>query len=131
MTYNELFIKHSKNSRIPYSKLLQTQEWKIKRETILERDSHRCSKCKKCSTKEINYQNVWTGELEKEYENYFTTDSTLSDFLKFSAEEIFKKSDKPYFMQVHHKFYILNSLPWQYSEDALITLCNWCHLELH
>ncbi len=34
-------------------------------------------------------------------------------------------------MHVHHKFYIMEKLPWEYEDDALLTLCNWCHWELH
>lgn len=34
-------------------------------------------------------------------------------------------------MHVHHKYYILNQLPWEYEDEALVTLCNWCHWKLH
>lgn len=40
-------------------------------------------------------------------------------------------SDKQIMLHVHHKFYIKEKLPWEYEKDALITLCNWCHWELH
>ncbi len=40
-------------------------------------------------------------------------------------------SEKSIIMHVHHRFYIKGKLPWEYDDDALITLCNWCHWELH
>jgi hypothetical protein len=40
-------------------------------------------------------------------------------------------SENPVVLHVHHKFYIKENLPWNYDNKALITLCNWCHWELH
>ncbi len=42
-----------------------------------------------------------------------------------------KFSDRKIQLHVHHNFYIHKNLPWDYEDDALITLCNWCHWELH
>lgn len=39
--------------------------------------------------------------------------------------------ENPISMHVHHKFYVQNKLPWEYDDNALITLCNNCHFELH
>ena len=41
------------------------------------------------------------------------------------------KSDKNYHLQVHHKRYILGTLPWEYHDSDLRTVCNWCHWDLH
>jgi hypothetical protein len=30
-------------------------------------------------------------------------------------------------LQVHHKYYKPNTNPWDYPDDALITLCELCH----
>lgn len=30
-------------------------------------------------------------------------------------------------LQVHHLYYLPDALPWQYPDDALITLCELCH----
>ena len=72
-----------------YDLLLQDERWHNKRNTILERDKHRCVKCGKTTT-----------------------------------------------LQVHHKYY--NKYPdgkkvnpWDYPNDALITLCDECHKEVH
>ena len=32
-------------------------------------------------------------------------------------------------LHVHHKYYIYDKDPWDYSDDLLITLCNDCHKE--
>lgn len=40
-------------------------------------------------------------------------------------------SPKSYIFHVHHKFYILTRLPWEYENSALITFCNWCHSDWH
>ena len=34
-------------------------------------------------------------------------------------------------LQVHHKYYLWNAEPWQYDDDALITLCAGCHDNIH
>jgi hypothetical protein len=34
-------------------------------------------------------------------------------------------------LQVHHRYYVLSKLPWDYPDDALLTLCQVCHVELH
>ncbi len=30
-------------------------------------------------------------------------------------------------LQVHHKYYKLDLLPWEYPDDSLITYCDLCH----
>ena len=39
--------------------------------------------------------------------------------------------EKETHMHVHHKYYVKQQLPWDYPDEALITLCNWCHWKLH
>lgn len=34
-------------------------------------------------------------------------------------------------LHVHHKGYVSSLLPWEYPDDALITLCESCHQEVH
>lgn len=34
-------------------------------------------------------------------------------------------------LNVHHKFYIRGLAPWEYDNDALITLCEDCHKKVH
>lgn len=35
------------------------------------------------------------------------------------------------FMHVHHLYYEFNKEPWEYPDDAYLTLCDWCHQEEH
>lgn len=34
-------------------------------------------------------------------------------------------------LNVHHTYYQLSKLPWEYPDGALETFCKFCHLELH
>lgn len=34
-------------------------------------------------------------------------------------------------LHIHHKYYIEDKFPWEYDNDALITLCSDCHSETH
>ena len=34
-------------------------------------------------------------------------------------------------LHIHHKYYINEFMAWEYDNDALITLCETCHQELH
>lgn len=81
------YDKYYKNQ---YDKLLDTTQWKIKREEILKRDNYTCRHCGKTNC----------------------------------------------MLQVHHKYYNKypdNSYPppWDYPNEALITLCNECHKKEH
>lgn len=35
--------------------------------------------------------------------------------------------DTEHQLQVHHKYYLPDTLPWDYPDDALVTLCDCCH----
>ena len=34
-------------------------------------------------------------------------------------------------LHIHHRYYIEDRCPWEYDDDALITLCSDCHSETH
>ena len=36
-----------------------------------------------------------------------------------------------YQLHVHHKYYVLGNDPWDYDNQALVTLCHECHYERH
>lgn len=40
-----------------------------------------------------------------------------------------KCSDTLSNLQVHHTYYTSDSLPWEYPDEALVTLCDLCHLK--
>jgi hypothetical protein len=41
------------------------------------------------------------------------------------------KHAKVIIMHVHHNLYIRGHNPWEYDNSDLITLCNWCHWDVH
>lgn len=36
-----------------------------------------------------------------------------------------------YSLHVHHKFYLVNRLPWEIEDEALVSLCRNCHTKRH
>lgn len=117
-----------------YQELLSTSEWTNKRNEIIERDNNRCTKCKLSPTG----QHIHFDESKKEYS--YLTDNGIEDVMTFTNKdgEIVTESiprtiitNKPYHLQVHHRYYIKYKLPWEYDNDALMTLCNWCHIDIH
>jgi 5-methylcytosine-specific restriction endonuclease McrA len=101
-TYADLLNQYQ-NNEIPYDILLQTEEWQKKRQEILKRDHYQCKKC--------------------------NNSAAYSEFIIPR-------------LQVHHRFYIVEktcpqsnkfiyNLPWEYPNNALITVCNKCHHNIH
>lgn len=39
--------------------------------------------------------------------------------------------DKKTTLHVHHKYYLEGKLPWEYNDNALVTLCEYCHQRMH
>jgi hypothetical protein len=37
----------------------------------------------------------------------------------------------PDYLQVHHLYYIQGLMPWEYSNDCLVTMCGKHHAEYH
>lgn len=132
-SYSEMLDK-KENSTLNYQQLLSTTDWQKRREEIINRDSKRCTKCKLSPTGPSAHY-----DAEFKTHTYLTDDGTekvnnyISSINAKVGESIPNMTvvDKPYHLQVHHKYYVLNSLPWDYPDDALVTLCNWCHTETH
>ena len=116
---------------IPYQVLLETQEWKIKRATIVKRDEGKCTKCGCPPT-----NNVWhDGKM------YYllSVPRDPNELIKLGAfmyrgdelgDEI-HELDAAVILHVHHLYYVKSKRPWEYKNDALTTLCNDCHLKIH
>lgn len=102
------------SGRVPYELLLSTNEWQNKRDEILERDNYACTKCGKS----------WTC-------SFFHNGQLLHMHLSNIVLGGFTFDSKPYILHIHHKYYVIGRLPWEYKNDELQTLCNWCHEELH
>ena len=46
---------------------------------------------------------------------------------KWRERKGWKQICDPSHLEVHHLYYKSNLQPWEYSDDALITLCDRCH----
>ncbi len=131
-TYTELLLKYSNRSGIPYFELLLTKEWEGKRNQILNRDNQTCCYCGKKSTEYIEgLGNIWIYIQERIERGYSSDGDGVEEFEYVNEVTYHEVSDKPYYLHVHHKYYILSCLPWEYSDDALMSLCSWCHWKFH
>ena len=139
------------NNPLTYEKLLTCLEWHNKREAIIHRDNHECTNCKNRTTEYVLGNHIWWLEYfihvkklnEKFWERWDYYEKLLGEkFIGIASdvndyEYVNEKMGCPnivgkqYCLQVHHKYYIKEKLPWEYNDDALITLCNWCHFKLH
>jgi len=93
---------------------------------------------------ELRWLNNQTNELTKMLEEmlkkqYDVTnirrEMTLKpqDYKIYEQERLKIKQDFLFVrgLHVHHQYYQVNKLAWEYPEDALITLCWLCHKDLH
>lgn len=126
MTLEELLSKCN-GEYISYAQYLATEEWKTKRNSIIERDKNICTKCKKGAT--IYIKNFGSPQKYHLW-NIRKSDNKMLPWTDFEDSQI-ENADKHYHLEVHHKRYILNRLPWEYNSDDLITFCNHCHSEFH
>lgn len=71
----------------------------------------------------------------KYYDLYFEFDSKDSNRLVINllTESVEGSIDVIHIrgLHVHHKYYQKNKLPWDYPDNALVTLCWLCHKKLH
>jgi len=125
MTLEELISKHQ-GEYISYIQYLFTEEWLNKRQVIIERDNHKCTNCKRGST---FYIKNWGSPIKYHLWNINNTGEHAPWHIK--GDNSLTLADKHYHLEVHHKKYILNRLPWDYKNDDLTTLCNHCHTDFH
>lgn len=121
MSIKELLNQKDK-SQIIYSDLLMTDEWKEYRLKILSSDDYYCTKCGLSATTWHN-GSLTTFDKSKLMDVEFQGKRIIADFPVLS--------DKNIYLHVHHKYYIMGRLPWEYKKEVLTTLCNWCHWDLH
>lgn len=123
-TYSEIIKSYPSLKHVPYEKKLQSKEWHEKRLSIIARDNYQCQKCESHETIYVNGGHYWLPKRHyKELMNKSYTSKKTNNGLT--------PSSKPFYLHVHHEYYIYNELPWEISDDGLITLCNYCHRELH
>lgn len=135
------------NRKDQYKILLQTKEWYEFRERMVYLDNHTCQKCNKKEgpievevmteeeqskiNKEIYEYNM--AFLKHAKENPDSTYNALLDGtftgkkLRVSRFDIVGNV----VIQLHHKLYFWNKLPWEYERKYLMTLCYECHKDEH
>ncbi len=127
--YDTLLKKFGSKNKIPYSELLLTKEWNNKRDIIINRDKYKCTICNKEATVDLDFTNFcW---ITRHIYEYTKINENGNEEIASFEYDTFENSDKRYFLHVHHKYYILSKNPWDYPEEALVTLCNWCHWKFH
>lgn len=149
-TYIELIGEKGNTKYIASKDKLDTEEWRLKREKILNRDNHNCCNCNSEKTikrknrhyrkatleeTEINriqqqkIQDEYTKELMQVFKSISRKEIILKSEKRYGADTI--KTDNPIILHVHHKYYIKGKLPWEYADESLITLCQNCHQKVH
>lgn len=128
---------------IPYYHLLTCKEWRDKRGEIILRDKNSCTIChKKPPDGYIPKLFFRKGGIPDMYEtpvNFNFDEVMVEVYIPTIDEYIFVPQmvtevtvvTNPIFLHVHHKYYILTKLPWEYPEDALVTVCAECHKNIH
>jgi dTDP-4-amino-4,6-dideoxygalactose transaminase len=109
---------------LTYAQLLQTQEWKSRRKEILKRDGFKCTCCNKAATisfydhkikRNVHFQDSGVVMLKTTYDR--------DGFIQTVEEQEIIPAKNNIILHVHHKYYIHNHAPWNYTDNALITVC--------
>jgi hypothetical protein len=135
--YSEI-LQEYQNRKIPYSVKLSANEWKAKREIIIERENNICQVCNNKCMDDILITFSWNFvkkvpatyeevEIEKEHINVFgITEFTYTDTtIQLVEQSIYC------IPHVHHTYYVRNNLPWEYPNEALMLVCHTCHTKIH
>lgn len=120
-----IFEKRLNVKEISYVDLLNTREWFVKRIQILNRDNFFCKTCGAGET-EFEQEGIYFIPFEQH-----KSETKFIEGFEVSNYAIAGSSAHPIGLHVHHKYYIEDKLPWDYPEDALITMCAKCHYEFH
>jgi hypothetical protein len=135
ISYSELSQKYGHRDNMHYTQLLLTSEWLAKRLQIIGRDNSRCQKCNAFGTEFDPSGRPYLSDLEEgeigEQALYDQYGGFIDMFPIWGWKEVRDYTVKACVLHVHHKYYIKTQLPWEYPDDALITLCQSCHSELH
>ncbi len=70
-----------------------------------------------------------TNDEERWGTDYLTNHLKIDQSFKDSSEDYYWIFNKT--LHVHHKYYNLSKYPWDYPNEALITLCSECHKDIH
>ncbi|MFA4851024.1 MAG: hypothetical protein WC599_00710 [Bacteroidales bacterium] len=118
---------------IPYGELLDTYEWDGARDKIIIRDKKKCFNCGlRPILGEVKELKLLYDAKSGKQLGKLVPDPNASPYNgKMIVEPILGPPEGYYgHTYVHHQYYILNKLPWEYPE-ALVTMCYECHQKLH
>lgn len=137
-------LKNLEGAKPSYKELLLTAEWRAFRERIIDRDHITCQECKIKAYPSSGTDRYYTKMDPNEYERLLkerTEEIKKNPFIDLSPEMeggFNIKNNPPYSVNeidieihVHHTYYVLNNLPWEYDIGSLITLCSDCHKAIH
>ncbi|NML39626.1 hypothetical protein HHL17_20670 [Chitinophaga sp. G-6-1-13] len=137
-------LKKLGDAKPSYKELLLTVEWRAFRERIIDRDNITCQKCKIKAYPSSGTDRYYTKMDPNEYEQLLkerTEEIKKNPFIDLLPEMeggFHIKNNLPYpaneidvEIHVHHTYYVLNNLPWEYDTGSLITVCSDCHKAIH
>ena len=117
-----------------YGDLLRLKFWKDRKNKILLRDKNKCTNCGLEGTIVEKY-------LAKDgfgYKTYETSSIIVTDnpdhkltINEINSIRVSYIPTTPVVLHVHHHYYLLDSLPWEYNDKVLITFCSHCHHKWH
>lgn len=135
ITHSDLLHQYG-NTKIPYSALLETKEWSNKRNEVIRRESNTCQDCSTHCVDDYSNANPFRRQpivyefFEVKDPVYDPNTGKLLGTLSREASTYSVQTD-PYFAHIHHTYYILSRLPWEYPNEDLMLLCHKCHNQLH
>ncbi|MCP1996679.1 hypothetical protein [Flavobacterium sp. HSC-61S13] len=142
----QVLLDYNKGQHIPYGTLLLTKEWRRRRSKVIDNDKMTCQKCGVYANYqcfESYYLEMTDAEwkimhLEKkrlQLENIVALNlSGRSLELRMLFWRIIKFArpiGERIKLEVHHKLYYQDCLPWEYLDEELTTLCKSCHTKTH
>jgi hypothetical protein len=143
-SYSEILLEYE-NQQIPYSVLLSTEEWSYKRRVIIYRERNVCQVChQKCID---DYLPIGVGtikpmiifvpgiykeaveEREQDYRDEFG--QIYPNIPTLTSTMVLEEQSDPHFAHVHHTYYVMTKLPWEYPDKDLMLACHKCHTKIH
>ena len=110
--YTEL----SEQEKLSYDHLLKTTEWDVLRKRLFAESNNKCSECNKQAPKDGQSRIYTNPEFVKQLE---LDGKTLPSFFY------------PTILHLHHKYYVRNTLPWDYPDSCFKVVCGDCHSKIH
>lgn len=117
-----------------YGDLLKLKFWKERKNQILLRDKNTCTICglqgtiveRNLNKEGFAYKTIETSTRQiPENPDY---EITIDDI---NSMRVIYIPTEPVVLHVHHHYYLLDSLPWEYNNKVLITYCSHCHHKWH